>query len=52
MVGHASAAMTLDAHADQFDDDVHAVSTALSRQDAQRVRAERSRDGCRGGWKQ
>ena len=30
MLGHASAAMTLDTYADLFDDDLDAVSTALS----------------------
>ena len=29
MLGHASAAMTLDIHADLFDDDLEAVATAL-----------------------
>jgi hypothetical protein len=29
MLGHASAAMTLDVHADLFDDDLEAVATAL-----------------------
>lgn len=29
MLGHASAAMTLDVYADLFDDDLEAVSTAL-----------------------
>jgi len=29
MLGHASAAMTLDIYADLFDDDLEAVSTAL-----------------------
>jgi integrase len=31
MLGHASAAMTLDVHADLFDDDLEAVATAWSR---------------------
>ncbi|BDZ39360.1 tyrosine-type recombinase/integrase [Microbacterium suwonense] len=31
MLGHASAAMTLDVYADLFDDDLNAVSTALDR---------------------
>ena len=30
MLGHASAAMTLDIYADLFDDDLEAVATALS----------------------
>jgi hypothetical protein len=30
MLGHASAAMTLDVYADLFDDDLEAVSTALN----------------------
>ena len=29
MLGHASAAMTLDTYADLFDDDLEAVATAL-----------------------
>ena len=35
MLGHASAAMTLDIYADLFDDDLEAVATAL---DAARTR--------------
>jgi integrase len=35
MLGHASAAMTLDVYADLFDDDLEAVATAL---DAARAR--------------
>jgi integrase len=31
MLGHASAAMTLDLYADLFDDDLEAVATALDR---------------------
>jgi hypothetical protein len=31
MLGHASAAMTLDVYADLFDDDLDAVATALDR---------------------
>jgi integrase len=31
MLGHASAAMTLDTYADLFDDDLDAVATALHR---------------------
>lgn len=31
MLGHASAAMTLDVHADLFDDDLDAVAKALNR---------------------
>jgi integrase len=30
MLGHASAAMTLDVYADLFDDDLEAVANALS----------------------
>ncbi|WP_346769401.1 hypothetical protein [Planctomonas sp. JC2975] len=30
MLGHASAAMTLDVHADLFDDDLDAVAAALN----------------------
>ncbi|MEF2977273.1 integrase [Subtercola sp. YIM 133946] len=31
MLGHASAAMTLDTYADLFDDDLDAVATALNK---------------------
>ena len=31
MLGHASAAMTLDVYADLFDEDLEAVSTALNK---------------------
>jgi integrase len=31
MLGHASAAMTLDVYADLFDDDLDAVATAMNR---------------------
>lgn len=31
MLGHASAAMTLDLYADLFDDDLEAVATALDK---------------------
>lgn len=44
MLGHASAAMTLDVYADLFDDDLEAVATALdhaaARQVVGRMRAE------------
>lgn len=39
MLGHASAAMTLDVYADLFDDDLEAVATAL---DAARVRSRQA----------
>ncbi len=35
MLGHASAAMTLDIYADLFDDDLEAVATALHNARAQ-----------------
>jgi integrase len=31
MLGHASAAMTLDVYADLFDDDLDAVATAMNK---------------------
>lgn len=42
MLGHASAAMTLDVYADLFDDDLDAVSTALDRARATQIIATSS----------
>lgn len=39
MLGHASAAMTLDVYADLFDDDLDAVAAALDGAARQQVRA-------------
>ncbi|CPX80708.1 site-specific integrase [Mycobacteroides abscessus] len=46
MLGHASAAMTLDVYADLFDDDLEAVATAL---DAARLRESVGKTWARGG---
>ena len=46
MLGHASAAMTLDIYADLFDDDLEAVATAL---DAARSRESVGKMWARGG---
>jgi len=40
MLGHASAAMTLDVYAELFDDDLEAVSTALDQARAAAVVAK------------
>lgn len=40
MLGHASAAMTLDTYADLFDDDLEAVSVALDEQRLQQISTE------------
>lgn len=37
MLGHASAAMTLDVYADLFDDDLDAVADAMDRHAAESV---------------
>jgi integrase len=46
MLGHASAAMTLDIYADLFDDDLEAVATAL---DQARARESVGKMWARGG---
>ena len=46
MLGHASAAMTLDLYAELFDDDLEAVATAL---DAARARENVGKMWARGG---
>ncbi len=43
MLGHASAAMTLDVYADLFDDDLDAVSTALDQARAAQLDARAGR---------
>ena len=45
MLGHASAAMTLDVYADLFDDDLDAVSTALDQARAAQLDAHRGNRG-------
>ncbi|MFC8383910.1 hypothetical protein [Nocardia sp. NPDC057272] len=40
MLGHKSTAMTLDAYADLFDDDLDAVAERLEQSESKRLRSE------------